>query len=59
MQNFLSLGAPRPPKQLPHCEFQATSLFCVDADNYAGESLLNRLQFLMQERQKEHFMLLI
>ena len=57
MQNFRSLGlrpltplpleaggsAPRPPKQLPHCEFLATRLFCVDADDYVGESLINTI----------------
>ena len=71
MQNFRSLGAPppdplppaaggsapRPPKQLPHCEFPATRLFCVDADDYVGESL--KIRFLKQERQKKRFMLLI
>ena len=36
-------SAPRPPKQLPHCEFLATCLFCVDADDYAGESLINTI----------------
>ena len=42
---FLIAGgsAPRPPKQLPHCEFLATRLFCVDADNFAGESLINTI----------------
>ena len=56
---FSSAGgsAPRPPKQLPHCEFLATRLLCVDADGYASESLINR--FLTQERRKERFMLLI
>ena len=45
MQNFRSLGAPPPdpPKQLPHCEFLATRLFCVDADDYVGESLINTI----------------
>ena len=36
-------SAPRPPKQLPHCEFLATRLFCVDADGYASESLINTI----------------
>ena len=42
---FLIAGdfAPRPPKQLSHCEFLATRLFCVDADDYAGESLINTI----------------
>ena len=42
---FWSAGgsAPRPPKQLPHCEFLATRLFCVDADAYAGGSLINTI----------------
>ena len=57
MQNFRSLGAsppdprapggwgpsPRPPKQLHHCEFLATRLFCVDADDYVGKSLINTI----------------
>ena len=43
--NFLIDGgsAPRPPKQLPHCEFLATRLLCVDADGYASERLINTI----------------
>ena len=36
--------APRPPKQVPHCEFLATRLFYVDADGYAGESLITEVE---------------
>ena len=36
-------SAPRPPKRLTHCEFLATRLFCVEADGYAGESLVNTI----------------
>ena len=36
-------SAPKPPKQLPHCEFLTTRLFCVDADDYVGESLINTI----------------
>ena len=57
MQNFRSLGAPPPdplassswglcpetPKAVPHCEFLATRLFCVDADDYVGQSLINTI----------------
>ena len=44
MQIFDRWGLrPRPPKQLPHCEFLATRLFCVDADGYASESLINTI----------------
>ena len=42
---FLIAGGsvPRPPEQLPQCEFLATRLFCVDADGYASESLINTI----------------
>ena len=45
MQNFRSLGAPQAPQKykLPHCEFLAARLFCVDADDYVGESLINTI----------------
>ena len=36
-------SAPKLPKQLPHWEFLATRLFCVDADDYVGESLINTI----------------
>ena len=46
-------SAPKPPKQLPHCEFLATRLFCVDA----GESLINTI--FDAGKTKQAFMLLI
>ena len=46
-----------PPKQLPHCEFLATRLFCADADGYASESLINTI--FDAERRKERLMLII
>ena len=55
--SIAGVSAPGPPKQLPHCEFLAKRLFCVDADGYAGESLINTI--FDQERRKERFMLLI
>ena len=36
-------SARSPPKQLSHCEFLAPRLFCVDADDYVGESLINTI----------------
>ena len=47
MFEVLYLKSP-PPKfsgsaTVPHCEFLATRLFCVDADGYPGESLINTI----------------